>query len=236
MTAKKAVSEVSKREGGLRNALVDEGRAVFEENGASELSLRALARRLGVSEAAPFKHFEGKEELLAAIASSGFDELARTRTEIAAKDLGDFERAEDMMRSYVQFARDHPGLFELMIGPRLHPYRSGELGESGARSYGLFAGAIHALARNHGWPEDALELLAHAAWSLEHGIATLIHARVIPREGTQLELDTIIEFSLRVFLRAVESGPAIAGSLLVPRKRGPRSAPLKTLPSSARSR
>ena len=65
--------------GGLRNALVEEGRRMFEENGASELSLRALARRLGVSEAAPSRHFKGKEELLAAIAISGFKQLAEQR-------------------------------------------------------------------------------------------------------------------------------------------------------------
>ena len=75
--------------GGLRDALVVEGRKMFEENGASELSLRALARRVGVSEAAPSKHFQGKEELLAAIASNGFRELAAQREMLG--EIGDLD-------------------------------------------------------------------------------------------------------------------------------------------------
>jgi len=96
--------------GGLRDALVDEGRKMFEEIGAGELSLRALARRLGVSEAAPSRHFSGKEELLAAIAVSGFQELAQQRTKIAAQKLEPLPKARAMMLSCVRYAQSHAGL------------------------------------------------------------------------------------------------------------------------------
>src|SRR3989442_7084727 len=62
--------------GDLRNALIAEGRTLLELKGARDLSLRETARRAGVSIAAPSRHFDGKEALLAAIAASGFRELA----------------------------------------------------------------------------------------------------------------------------------------------------------------
>jgi AcrR family transcriptional regulator len=206
-----------KREGGLREALVKEGRLIFEENGAKELSLREVARRVGVSEAAPFKHFEGKEGLLAAIAASGFRELAAQRKKIAAADHDSFSRAYQMMTSYVRFARKNEGLFDMMISPRLRKFREqGELSEAASESYGLFTDAIRTLAGEHDWPDEQLDLLSHAAWSLEHGIAALMLAKVIPREESKLDLNAIIEFSVGLLLRAIQAGPGTAGSLPLP--------------------
>jgi AcrR family transcriptional regulator len=219
----------NKKEGGLREALVKEGRLIFEENGAKELSLREVARRVGVSEAAPFKHFEGKEGLLAAIAASGFRELAAQRKKIAAANLDSFGRAYQMMMSYVQFARKNEGLFDMMISPRLRKFREqGELSEAASESYGLFTNAIRTLAGEHGWPDEQLDLLSHAAWGLEHGIAALMLAEVIPREESELDLDSIIEFSVGLLLRAIQAGPGVAASLPSPlvysvkRRRAPR--------------
>jgi AcrR family transcriptional regulator len=194
--------------GELRQALVEEGRRMFEENGATELSLRALARRLGVSEAAPFRHFRGKEELLAAIASSGFRELAAQRGMISAQQLPALPKAREMMLSYVRFAMAHAGLFDLMIGPRiLEEFRHGELNETGQISYDYFSRAVADLARECGWPNKTFEYLSHAAWSMEHGIAALILAARIPRENSTLKLQDVIEFSIDFFLDGIVAGP-----------------------------
>jgi len=195
--------------GKLRDALVREGRRMFEENGATELSLRALARRLGVSEAAPSKHFKGgKEELLAAIASDGFRELAALRVKLSKQTMTPYQKAREMMSSYVRFAQAHEGLFDLMIGPRVLPeFRRGEFTETGDVSYAYFANSIFDLARLHGWPKKSLEYLSHSAWSVEHGIAALILARRIPREDSGLELQKMIEFAIDFFLDSVAAGP-----------------------------
>jgi len=194
--------------GKLREALVSEGRKMFEENGATELSLRALARRLGVSEAAPSKHFKGKEELLSAIASDGFRELAAQRVTLSAKQLPPYEKAREMMLSYVRFAQCHEGLFDLMIGPRVLPeFRRGEFMETGDRSYAYFANSVFDLAVAHDWPRSSLEYLSHAAWAMEHGIAALILARRVPREDSGLELQRMIEFGIEFFLDSIVAGP-----------------------------
>jgi AcrR family transcriptional regulator len=208
------VREPAYERGDLRNALVLEGRRMFEESGASELSLRALARRLGVSEAAPSRHFSSKDDLLEAIARSGFEELAEQRKQISARKLAAFPAAREMMLSYVKYAQDHAGLFDLMTGPRLmQAFRRGDMERSSDVSYSFFANSVFDLALENGWPRKQLHHLSHAAWSMEHGVAALILAARTPRTDSGLDTQRMIEFSIDLFLTGVVAGPTAFGSL-----------------------
>jgi AcrR family transcriptional regulator len=194
--------------GNLRNALIEAGRQALKEMSAQDLSLRYLARMVGVSEAAPSRHFSGIDELLAAIAASGFRELAALRAEIRADDGTAISIAYRMMHVYVQFARSHKGLFGLMIGPRIiardaYP----ELSEEVGKSFGLFAEAVENLAIESGWTRAELNLVTHAAWSMEHGLATLILTDRAPRAGRQVPLADLIDFAIMSILGAVTAGP-----------------------------
>jgi AcrR family transcriptional regulator len=195
--------------GNLRNALIAEGRTALEEIGAHELSLRYLARAVGVSEAAPSRHFAGKEGLLAAIAADGFLELAALRSTIQACDESAMAKAYRMMRTYVEFAQQHKGLFDLMVGPRLivrdnYP----ELVEAGTKSFNLFASSVQDAAVESGWQKRSLPLVTHAAWSMEHGLATLILSGRAPQIGYTVRIDQMIHFSICMFLSAVAAGPS----------------------------
>lgn len=195
--------------GNLRNALIAEGRRALEEIGARELSLRYLARAVGVSEAAPSRHFAGKEGLLAAIAADGFRELTALRKEIVASNDTPMATAYRMMRVYVEFAQRHKGLFDLMIGPRLVARDSyPELSEESTRSFQLFASSVERIALESGWQKRTLRLVTHAAWSVEHGLATLILSDRVPRTDLPVRVDQMIHFSISMFLSAVVSGPA----------------------------
>jgi AcrR family transcriptional regulator len=167
-----------------------------------------LARRLGVSEAAPSRHFKGKEELLAAIAVSGFAELAKQRKKIAAMNLPAIAKAREMMLSYVRYAQEHSGLFDLMTGPRLlKEFVRGDVEASSNISFFYFSQSVFDLAVESGWPEDKLHYLSHAAWSMEHGLAALVLADRIPRTDANLEKQKMIEFAIDVFLMGVTEGP-----------------------------
>ncbi|GAB7547792.1 TetR/AcrR family transcriptional regulator [Cupriavidus sp. 8B] len=209
MTAKSpAPAAAPYHHGNLRNALIAEGRRALEEIGARELSLRYLARAVGVSEAAPSRHFAGKEGLLAAIAADGFRELAALRMEILASDDTPMSTAYRMMRTYVEFAKRHKGLFDLMIGPRLVARDSyPELTEQNMKSFSLFASSVERVAIDSGWPKRSLTLVTHAAWSTEHGLATLILSDRVPRSDLPVQVEQMIEFSITLFLSAVMSGP-----------------------------
>lgn len=194
--------------GDLRNALLLEGRRLLEEKGAAELSLRELARRVGVSEAAPSRHFSGKEELLAGVASDGFRELAAQRLALTELKLGKLELVREMLLSYVRYAQANKGVFNLMVGPRiLDAHRHGELLQVGATSFNLFSDSVVALALEHGWPRRQVELVAHSAWALEHGLATLILADRAPRQDRNVDLLQMIDFSIAMLLSAIVAGP-----------------------------
>lgn len=194
--------------GDLRNAMVREGRALLEERGAAELSLRETARRAGVSEAAPSRHFEGKDGLLASIAAEGFRELAAQREVIAGAPTTTLEKARDMMLSYVRYAQANKGMFNLMVGPRLlDTHRHAELVEASTASFDIFSDTVVQLARESGWPASQLELVAHGAWALEHGLATLILADRAPRTDRHLGLEAMIDFSIDLLLSGVTAGP-----------------------------
>jgi len=199
--------------GDLRNALIVEGRRLLEELGAHELSLRHVARSVGVSIAAPSHHFDGKEGLLAAIAAEGFHELAVLRREIVAGTTDPLNRLYRMMECYVRFAEREKGLFNLMVGPRIlerDAYQ--ELTTAATVSFDLFADAVCDYARGQGWQAKELELVVHAAWSVEHGLATLILAGRIPRyDRSKINVAQAIDFSLAMLVSAIASGPAHLG-------------------------
>ncbi len=104
--------------GALREALLDAGLQVIAEKGVQEFSLRDIARSVGVSHTAPYRHFANKEELLAALGVRGFTLFRdRLREGWAARFEGEnyFERFLRMGWAYLQFARDESALFRLMF-------------------------------------------------------------------------------------------------------------------------
>ncbi len=222
--------------GDLRNALLREGRTLLEERGPAELSLREVARRAGVSVAAPSKHFDGKEALLAAIASEGFRELAAERERIAATREHTLDRARDMLLSYVDYAKANKGVFYLMVGPRIiDTYRHGELADISAKSFNMFSDTVMQLAREHGWPDGELDLVAHSAWAMEHGLATLILGDRVPRPHSLIDLRQMIDFSINMLLSAVVAGPEAFRQVLAPTLTPTQAASQKaTRPTPAR--
>lgn len=197
-----AIKSTSYHHGDLRNALIQEGRLYLEEAGLAELSLRGLARRIGVSIGAPVRHFRDKNELLAVLATQGFVELSDVRRSIAASNLAAGDKLREMMRGYVMFALKNPGLFNLMTGPRVLDLSvHNELRETSTASFQLFSDAAQEFARLNGWPPDQRQLVAHAGWSVEHGLATLLITRRAPRDG--LDPTQMIELAISIFLEGV---------------------------------
>lgn len=182
---------------------------MLEETGARELSLRNVVRSIGVSIAAPSRHFDGKDGLLAAIAADGFRELAAERSQIALAIKDPLLKVYRMMDGYVRFAQREKGLFDLMVGPRILPrHPDEELAVAASSSFEWFAAAVRDYARARGWQEKNLELVVHAAWSVEHGLATLILADRVPRFDRQIDVQQMIHFSLSLLLSGIAAGPA----------------------------
>lgn len=148
--------------GNLRNALIDAAVALVDLHGPQALTLREAARRAGVSQTAPYRHFADRDALVAAVAADGFLMLL--------EDLGDglsatslkAERLGALTEAYVRFARDNPGRFALMFSPAL-------------------AMDDATLANNRAALTDFLEealgrMVARDAWPAMHGKASLVLA------------------------------------------------------------
>ena len=169
--------------GDLRRSLLAAARALAVEQGADALTLRAIARRAGVSHAAPAHHFPDKAALLDALAAEGFHRLAAALTRAGGKAAkGSIERLAAIGFAYVRFALRHPGEFELMYRPSLRRNCSPALGTAGAKAYQVLAsavaeaeatGAVTCHSRTTpGAP--AAEEQALACWTAVHGFAVLV--------------------------------------------------------------
>ena len=179
-------------DGDLRRALIDAAIAVIAEHGADHLSLRDVARRLGVSHAAPAHHFGDKAGLLTAIATEGFmsftDHLAAV-----ADDGGDPARElAELGRAYAEFAEEHPAHFDVMFRPALIRTEDPALGPASAAAFEALRGRI-VRAQVRGWRagEDTAALTV-AAWSLAHGIAVLRAQGSVARHYDDASLDGVV--------------------------------------------
>src|ERR1700743_2586808 len=101
--------------GGLRDALIHAALEILESEGLAALSLRAVARRAGVSAAAPYHHFPDKQALLDAVAERGFDALTAAMTERMDRAGDDAARLDGKGIGAVAFAVANPALFGLMF-------------------------------------------------------------------------------------------------------------------------
>lgn len=146
--------------GDLRPALLRTAAKLLEKRGPEALSLRDLARRAGVSHNAPYRHFAGREALLAAVAADGFRRLGEALARTSGREMGE---------AYVQFALERPQLFRLMFGGYLRFARHRELAQAAARPYEALLAALRAQP-SLADPEKA----AAAAWALVHGLAHLL--------------------------------------------------------------
>ena len=152
--------------GDLRRALLDEALAAIERDGPGSVSLRDLARRAGVSHAAPSHHFADKVGLLTAIAAEGFDLLA-DELHAAFATTGSFL---EVGVAYVGFAVKHRAHFEVMFRPELLRADDPALIAARRRSRDALYGPIGSVPLGSG--TDTLRA-GVAAWALVHGLATL---------------------------------------------------------------
>ncbi|MCJ2070457.1 TetR/AcrR family transcriptional regulator [Methylobacterium sp. J-030] len=157
---------IQRQRGDLGPALIDAALDLLAAEGVDALSLRGVARRVGVSAMAPYRYFPDKAALLAAVARHGFEGLATAMKD--ASSSGDPREALVAIGvAYVAYAIDHPALFRLMFGSRC---RSSDPDLRGARdaTYAVLSGTVA-----RAYPEAQHEALILGCWSLTHGLASL---------------------------------------------------------------
>jgi AcrR family transcriptional regulator len=160
---------------GARLALLDAARAELVEHGSSGISLRAVARRAGVSHAAPKYHFGDRAGLLTAIAAEGFSMLATTLRSVRASSGPEVTQPLGALgRAYIDFSLAHPALFDLMFRPgELHP-ADPELLRAEAEAIGVLNSALVEMDPPGGHGSPAASSLSLLSWALAHGLSVLV--------------------------------------------------------------
>jgi AcrR family transcriptional regulator len=167
------VSDRAYHHGDLRRALLEHALAAIAEVGPAHVSLRDLARRAGVSHAAPAHHFGDKEGLLTAVAEEGHTLLAE-RLEAAAAD-GDLLTTEV---AYVEFAVEHRAHFDVMYRRDLYDAASPAVRAAQDRARAALRAGVEQLPPGATRADPATAALA--AWSLVHGFANLWISGAVP--------------------------------------------------------
>ena len=157
--------------GDLRRVLLEAAVEAIGQVGPAAVSLRDLARRAGVSHAAPAYHFGDKAGLLTAIAADGFERLGAALRDAYAR-TGSFL---EVGVAYVRFAVTHRAHFEVMFRPELYRPDDPEVSRARAASAALLYGPV-------GGSDPEQMRAAVAAWSLTHGLATLWLNHNLPRQ------------------------------------------------------
>ena len=161
--------------GNLRAELLETAIEQLQSADAEDLSLRALARAVGVSQTAPYRHFADKGELLAAMATQGYRDLLAALH--AAGDQSPDCPTRQLIgfaHAYVDYAGKSPQLFKLMFGPAVQPAEQyPELREASRETFLLVQTILHRGMELGQFREQDHVYLANAAWAGIHGLATL---------------------------------------------------------------
>jgi len=162
--------------GDLRRELLNAARELLEESNIAALSLRQVARRVGVSHTAPYRHFPDKESLLAGIVAVSLEKLTEQITQ-AVKLHPDDPAAQlrEAGQRYVQLAIENPQCTQLMFGgilPCDETYP--ELNENSGKAFGGLKMMIDQGQSCGVFKQGDVELMALTAWSGMHGLSLLL--------------------------------------------------------------
>lgn len=191
--------------GDLKNALIQCGLEILAHEGINGLSLRKVARRAGVSEAAPYRHYKDKEALLAAIAEQGFIRLAECLASVEEQFAEDArELFHQSAKAYIRFARENPDSMRVMFQSR---HKDGTIGfpalqDAADEAFSFLIDMVEycqqeGLARaGHPIP------MALGIWSTVHGLALLLVDGCISQDVFQeSDEETLINETLEMVLK-----------------------------------
>lgn len=189
--------------GNLRQALIEATVRLIEDSGPQAFTLAEAARVAGVSAAAPYRHFAGREQLLEEIARQGFDEFA-DRLE-AAFDEGRPRALTAFLRmgqEYLSFARDRRGFYIAMFESGISIAGNSGLQQASDRARGVLVRGAGALFADRSGPAPPAGMIADHIWALSHGVVELF-GRGKPGSRSPISPEDMLESGALIYLRGL---------------------------------
>ncbi|WP_017998319.1 TetR/AcrR family transcriptional regulator [Paracoccus sp. N5] len=189
--------------GNLRQALVEATVKLIEDSGPQAFTLAEAARLAGVSAAAPYRHFAGREELLEEVARQGFDEFA-DRLEAAFDDgrprpLTAFLR---MGQAYLGFAAERRGFYIAMFESGISITGNSALQQASERARGVLVRGAESLFVARSGPRPPAGMIADHIWALSHGVVELF-GRGKPGARSPIAPADMLESGALIYLRGL---------------------------------
>jgi AcrR family transcriptional regulator len=194
--------------GNLSEALVQAALDLITEFGPAGFSFAEVTRAVGVSPAAPYRHFRDRDALMADIARRGFDKFAEALS--AAWQGGQPEPLaafKAVGQAYLAFARNQPAYFAAMFEARLPPDTSRELAQATERAFAILRQACEALIAGlpAGKRPPALMMSLHV-WAMAHGIAALFGRGDGARRNVPMTPEDLLEANMLIYLDGLGLG------------------------------
>ncbi len=171
--------------GNLKEALIEAAQRFIAERGLGGFTLADAAKLVGVTPAALYRHFRGREALVAEVAFRGFTQLTERLGRALKSDGTPLERFTRMGEAYLAFAEQEPGFYAAMFSAKPADGEACATDPKGEKSSGdnAFDFLVHALSETfpEGFKGVDARFIAIEVWALSHGIATLDAAGQLPR-------------------------------------------------------
>ena len=189
--------------GNLRQALVEAALALIEEKGPTGFTLSEAAKAAGVTPAAVYRHFAGREDLIAEAARQGFEIFADLMQYAYETGLPSALAAfEATGRAYLAFARKHPGHYIAMFESGISPNRTPELAAASARARGVLETAAARLSEHiPAEKRPPASMFSAHVWALSHGVVELYARNNIA--ASPFPPEDLLEAGIGIYLRGL---------------------------------
>jgi AcrR family transcriptional regulator len=194
--------------GNLRLALIDAAIEQIKEQGVEKLSMRAIARTVGVSQTAPYRHFKDKNHLLSEVATQAFSELYEASYAVVEQNRTPLQNIQAAGLVYLRYAIDNPEKYRILFGSRIQNRRSyATMVEAGEKSFQILIDQVErGIAEGDFIPGCAL-ILANTLWTQVHGAASLILDGFYEDRQLPMPFDDFLEAQIHIGSRALLLNP-----------------------------
>jgi len=194
--------------GNLKLALIEAAIDQIKDVGVEKLSLRGIARTVGVSQTAPYRHFKDKNQLLAEVAAQAFIELYERSSSLVDPKASAIDNIQTTGMAYLQYAIENPEKYRLLFGNTIqnrHNYTV--MIEAGERSFQILIDQVEQGIQAGDFIPGCPLLLANTLWTQVHGAASLILDGFYQDRELPMPFDDFLKAQMMIASRALLLNP-----------------------------